>query len=358
LSQPALLDAAARKLHENQIDFDFVPADLFRDPEAFALDKKLHINGESFSALVVPSFEHITEAVLSFTEQALEKGFPVFFADKMPVVAGIKGKCRPSGTVVPLAGIPNALRNAGACDIKLSSPFTSLRYYRYRHENEIYIFSNESIGETFTGVITVPTEGDACIYDAYDNVLRPLSFRGIPGGTELTLTVRPFEPVIVVFGDKGESLTPGLSTDGTGLELKSWDVSICESKEYPSFHDAFKAEGLASIGDRFPDFSGFIRYKTSFETSGSSAAVLEIEDAYEGVEVWCNGKYIGMKIAPRFIFDLTDAISEGKNNIRIEAATNLERKTDKMLGQTFSLYQRSTALIPTGIVGKVRLITQ
>jgi hypothetical protein len=229
-------------LQENQIDFDFVPADLLRDPEAFALDKKLHINGESFSALVVPSFDHITEAVLRFTEKALEKGFPVFFADKMPAVAGAKENRSPSGTVVPLAGITNALRNAGASDIKLSSQFTSLRYYRYRHDNEIYIFSNESLGETFTGVVTVPTEGDACIYDAYDNVLRPLSFRGIHGGTELTLTVRPFEPVIVVFGDKGNNLTPYLSTNGIGLEIKNWEVSICESKEYPAFHDGFKTE--------------------------------------------------------------------------------------------------------------------
>jgi hypothetical protein len=163
--------------------------------------------------------------------------------------------------------------------------------------------------------------------------------------------------VIVIFGDKGENLIPDLRTDGSDIDLKSWNVSICESKEYPDFHDAFTADTLKSIGDRFPHFSGFIRYETSVEWDGASAAVLEIEDAYEGVEVWCNGVYLGMKIAPRFLFDLSQAIRTGKNDIRIEVATNLRRKTDQMLGQTFSLFQRTPALPPTGIAGKVRLIT-
>ena len=42
--------------------------------------------------------------------------------------------------------------------------------------------------------------GDAVIYDAFENVLRPWSMKA-DNGTKLKLTVEPYNMVIVVFGD-------------------------------------------------------------------------------------------------------------------------------------------------------------
>ena len=64
---------------------------------------------------------------------------------------------------------------------------------------------------------------------------------------------------------------------------------------------------------------------------------------------------IGSKIAPRFVFDISSAVKPGKNTLRIEVATNMARKTDKMLGKTFALYKKSPAVLPIGITGTVNI---
>ena len=50
-------------------------------------------------------------------------------------------------------------------------------------------------------------KGDAVIYDAFDNVLRPVEYEPVENGTKLKLTVEPYNMVIVVFGDTGAGLS-------------------------------------------------------------------------------------------------------------------------------------------------------
>ena len=63
-----------------------------------------------------------------------------------------------------------------------------------------------------------------------------------------------------------------------------------------------------------------MRYETVFEL-GETKAVLTLEDAYEAVEVWVNGEYAGMKIAPPYRFDLSGIVRNDKNDLRIEVTT-------------------------------------
>ena len=222
-----------------------------------------------------------------------------------------------------------------------------IRYYHYVQDNDIYIFSNENTGQAYVGDITVPTKGDACIYDAWDNVLRPLDYTPCDEGTRLHLDLKPYNPVIVVFGDKGKNLIPEVKAEGTPVELKGWKVSMCEGKQYPAFGEAFEMEELNSIATIDPNFSGFIRYEKSFEYTKGEKCVLELTDAYEGVEVWCNGQYIGMSICPDHIFDLTDAVKEGKNDLRIECY--IARPQSAEFGGYFQ-FHRYAVLDPTGLL--------
>ena len=58
-------------------------------------------------------------------------------------------------------------------------------------------------------------------------------------------------------------------------------------------------------------------------------------------------------MAPRLVFDLSPAVKAGENQLRIEVATTLERKPDRILVKTFALYSKSPALTPIGILGYV-----
>ncbi len=101
-----------------------------------------------------------------------------------------------------------------------------------------------------------------------------------------------------------------------------------------------------------PEFSGFVRYENEFMARKGEPLWLEITDASEGVEVFVNGISLGIQIVPTYCFDLTDALQEGKNQLRIEVATTLERQMAKFPDQ---LGQVTEATCGSGITGEVHL---
>lgn len=232
----------------------------------------------------------------------------------------------------------------------------------YRQESDLYLFSNERTDTVFTGTVTVAAQGTPVLYDPMENKVYPLDYEETQQGTKLHLTVRPFELTVVVFNPGPVTLTSQpIEPSGQGISLGSWQVSLCKAKEYPAFGQAFSLEKLTNIGELYPDFSGFIRYETTFSSGGNCQTVLQLEHVYECAQVWCNGQYIGSRIAPRYLFDLTQAIQKGTNHLRIEVATTPERdaltKIDLSAfppGFPTSRFIPST-LDPTGLLGEVRI---
>ena len=123
--------------------------------------------------------------------------------------------------------------------------------------------------------------------------------------------------------------------------LEGFRLSVCKAADYPRFGPAReigKPENYALIDKKF---SGLIRYETHFT---GKAQLLEITDAWEGVEVFINGKSAGIQVTPPYRYDLRGLAGEGDNALTIEVATTLERDR----GNT------KTAA-PTGITGEVAL---
>lgn len=54
--------------------------------------------------------------------------------------------------------------------------------------------------------------------------------------------------------------------------------------------------------------------------------ILFIPEAGEDVELFVNGTSQGIQILPPFLYDITEAVQDGENDIRIEVATTLERE--------------------------------
>lgn len=137
-----------------------------------------------------------------------------------------------------------------------------------------------------------------------------------------------------------------------------WTLSIASVKEYPHFHDTQTLTELHNVGRTWPDFSGFMRYEKRIDVPENpfTAVLLTIEDAYEGVEVWVNGAYAGMKICPPYIFDITGLLRSGENSLRIEVANTLYRKVSSETQTPNFFGPRCIVVEPSGIVGKVALV--
>lgn len=131
-----------------------------------------------------------------------------------------------------------------------------------------------------------------------------------------------------------------------------WKRSICRSIDYPKFEKDKVIILPDDLAKEEPEFSGFVRYENTFQGKEGDSYLLDITDAHEGVEVFLNGKSLGIQIVPAFRYLLREGIADGENHICIEVATTLSREMAKY-PNAYGQIQESTAL--SGITGEIVL---
>lgn len=221
------------------------------------------------------------------------------------------------------------------------------------------MFSNEDPAKTFSGSVFLPVQGPVTAYDAMENQLVETDGKAANGGIKIALELRPYESIVLI-ADAFEGMVkkprPPRSVTTRVLDGE-WILSIATAQEYPRFHDQRVLDGLHNIGKIWPDFSGFMRYEKHIELvePAQKQAVLTIEDAYEGVEVWVNDQYAGMKICPPYAFDVSGLFRQGQNTLKIEVANTLFRKVSAESNTPNFFGPRSVVVEPSGIIGTVTL---
>ncbi len=357
---------AARELTQRQLDFHIIPSDIFEERAAFntVFDGKiLSVNGREYKALVISRCEYLYKAAAEFISTAVESDFPVIFIDNYP--KGISNAAKEEselllekvrrGRTAAIAELHDTLCSLFEPDVRLDQTFRNLTIYHYKSEMDTYVMLNEDPSETFTGTVTVKARGEAAAYDAWENCLRPVSAQACESGTEIEIELKPLEMLIVVFSPEAfNNVKPALKPQGMAKVLTDFTVSRAAALAYPSFSGEEKIDMLSSMAAKYPDFSGYFCYTTHAAIPESRQTILEIGDVYDSAEVFVNGISAGCKVAQPYLYDITDLISAGENEIKIEAATTLERKVRSM-GVDIYCMGAKAPLSPTGIIGNVTI---
>jgi hypothetical protein len=356
-----LTQKPVRQLLDNQIDCDVIPADVFveRDRYQTSLEGGLRVNAQRYKALVIPAAEWISTAVAEAATELRQNGFPVIFVDQLP-----QGICEGNNellkgledcTVVPLENLPAYLRSNGVYKIEINPPNKRLRYLHYQNSGDIYFFVNEGT-EDYTGSIRVPSSGTCFIYNAWYNHLEKIDSSPSDEGTTLSVCVEPRKSLAVVFGETGEWVIPkGAALKGIEIPINGWKRSVCKSIEYPNFGSTIPVDLPDSLAEEQPEFSGYIRYETSFQLDEAKPLMLEITDAAEGVEVFVNGKSAGIQIVPPFRYALSGLVQKGENHLTIEVATTLERERYAAMANPTQKAMAGEPSCGSGITGIVTL---
>ncbi|WP_140398054.1 glycosyl hydrolase [Lachnoclostridium sp. An169] len=372
------LQKPARHLLEHQIDFDILPSDLFADMDYFHahFDHTLKVNGEEYQTLVIPYAQFITKEVAMFASRASQAGYPVVFVDALP--EGICDMHHEAEETILLASLKSchvvSLNDLAAWltenkwnEILSVTPFARLRYYHYiKNDVHMYLFNNEDPGVAFDGDVYVPVKGPVNLYDAMENLVYPACADECEEGAWLHVHLEPYQTELYIFSDLSEYETSkACVADGQWSQVEAkWSLSFAKAKEYPNFHSTEELTELTNVGKNHPDFSGFMRYETDIEIlePGESQTLIHLEDAYEGVEVWINDQYVGMKICPPYTFDISKAVKPGYNSLRIEVANTLANHVRHIATENMvkSNIRRNgiTMVAPSGIIGKVSIITK
>ncbi|MDR1902495.1 MAG: hypothetical protein LBQ88_09475 [Treponema sp.] len=365
-------------LADAQIEYDIIPQDVFIETDRYktTLGEFLTINSQEYRALIVPYSQFVTNSFANAVQTLLAAGFPVIFIDGLPdavsdipphdtELTALSGRLS-GAAIIDLDELVPVLRaylkKNGGNAIAFSPEHNRLRYLQYIHDDgtQVYFMVNEGT-TAWNGSIRFPHTQQCAVYNAWDNQIETVSTHITNDYMEMAAVIEPLKGLIVIFDDTLPSAnnkeTPRICADA-GINLKeNWKRSICCAFDYPAFGESKTITLPDTLAGEKPDFAGFVRYERSLTLTGKQLSqprkIIEITDAYEGVELFINGVSAGIQITPPFRYCIDDLAREGENFVTIEVATTLERQVQP--SGFMAAMEASQPGNPLGITGHVIL---
>lgn len=146
----------------------------------------------------------------------------------------------------------------------------------------------------------------------------------------------------------------------------NWKLSFYKGWDTPESIQVDALKSLTALeNDAVKHYSGTTTYSKTIEVNETGkTTILDLGEVANIAEVWCNGKKIGVKWAPPFQFDVTNAIQKGKNKLEIKVTNtwrnqlifdNKRPKDAKKTWTTAGPKNNETELEESGLIGPVVL---
>jgi len=206
--------------------------------------------------------------------------------------------------------------------------------------------------------------------------MEPASFRSGAGVTTVPLNLDPFGTVFVVFRHAARQTSrtiPNVSTATLTTVPGPWELGFDEGRGAPS---SVKLNSLASWSES-PDpgiryFSGHGTYTTHLQADSSwfkpgSQLWIDLGKVANLAEVSINGKPLGLAWKAPFRVDATSAVRPGDNVLQVRVANAWvnrligDQQSDAIQKYTFTTrnpYKAASPLLPSGLLGPVRLVSE
>ncbi len=369
-------EETGRLLAQAQIPYAVLPEDALRGS---CRGGRLTAGQVSCRVLILPYCAYLPEAVLDWCSAAAAAGMQILFLDQWPMVLETGERYRGEGLLLQKAELVSYLHGLGIEGAGCVPAAPGLRFFPYRQqEGNFYLFFNESVTEETDVRVSLPGAGKGLWrYDAFDNRLFPVRE---PGAGEQDGRVRlylgPGEACIFYAGQAGEGDRPGsgesLGEGGTMQEgdalqeedvlqeecvlvpRQGWKVRLddCRREVYHDIQEWEMLEDVTAPG-RFPSFSGVMEYEAVFDCPVAEAGdrvEIDCGEVYETLELWLNGRPLGVRIAPPYRLELPDDLVLEKEGNLLQA-----KVTNTLVHWQRDGFSRSMPMEPSGLLGPVKL---
>lgn len=318
-----LTEVPAKILYDSHIDFDILPSDCFvgdgssvipmfktETRGAFSIGKRV------YNCLVIPEAEILAPGMENVIALLRKNGVTVL---RMGENASESDLAALAAKAVP-------------DDILISKESGDIHdlYVRCCHykdgDADIYMFVNESAssGIEFTATLASARHGCGTVYDLASKEGYSLT---LSEGRSVRLSLKKYQSLIVVIDGDGADMPEYRADTAPVGELKC-DFRIEAAPYNAAEKFAIIAENVSSDAlpnitgkDGDPHFSGVIRYTARTEALRGSR--LDLGEVGETAEVFLNGKSLGVRFAPPYVFDISDAVRDGENDLIIEVSNTL-----------------------------------
>jgi hypothetical protein len=335
-SDYTLMQAPAKVLYDNHIDFDILSDDL--------LDQIIVENGkikilEEYDCLVVPYAKLLPERIIGQLNKIKKNGADIIFTDGLPE------NCKCEFNVVKLNEVANYFTEKGYVDISIDSARLLRHYHAVDGDGKhAYMFFNESVNEVFDGVIRTGNKGNYNVYDFMTN-------KHYCGKDDINIRLEPYQSCIVVYEeDRGfDAYVNYDKLDSQKLNAE-FTVKCYSINNMAECINEFKTTELKAISASTPEFSGRIEYTAIINVDKARKTFIKFGNVGENAEVIVNGKSCGLLVCRPFIYDITDAVREGENQLLVNVYTTIANDQRDPI----SMY---VPMAPTGISGGVEILT-
>ncbi len=330
-----LMQRPAKVLYDAHIDFDILCEDL--------LDNVCVENGkcklsETYDCIVVPYAKYLPKTLLAQLTALKEKGADIIFVDGLP-----EG-CDTQFTVVALADVAKYFQKKHYVDVSVDN-FPLLRHYHCEKDGvHTYMFFNEHANKTFDGEIVTGKEGNYNVYDFVTNTY----YCG--GEGNVCVRLEPYQSCIVVYEeDKGFAPYVNYAKLTAKKVQATFTTQLFAYEDMEKCIDTYEQTQLKAVSETKPTFSGKIVYTAKITLSKHKQNFIKFGGIGENAELFVNGVSCGKVICKPFVFDISNAIKDGENDIRIVTYTTLAN----VMRDPVSMY---VPLAPTGVYGDVEIL--
>ena len=329
----------AKALYDDKIDFDIIPTDYLGG--AKIKDNRLCLNGESYGCLIVPWAELQSEEFFTAAKRLIDGGVPVWFVDKAPENCPFKAE------TIALDKLAEKVRSAGFASVSVEGQSELLRIYHCRRgESDIFMLFNESVSEMTDAVVSFGVSGKY----TYLDLLGDGSYSGETADGRVRIELLPYQSCIIDFCE-GADLPIKTEWEEFGTLDGEYGISIADSENLTDFKPYKTTSKLFNItgADELPDFSGKIRYETTFTLDKAEHLMLDLGFVGECASLTLNGRYVGERICLPYAFDISNFVREGENRLEIIVSNTLANHVK----DRFSTFIQ---LPPSGLLGPVKLL--
>lgn len=343
-----------KELTRNQIDFDIIPSDVFCGNEYFSCQcngKTLTVNTQEYKVLVIPYSQYIGKELYGFIETHEE--FPVIFLEEFPL--GLYD----SDQELSLSSLRHVhcvrreelagwLRSGQYASVETEAFCPYLRLHRYEKDGMVYMMAfNEDPLHPLHTRVRVPETGPVLCQNLMSDSLTQAKV----SDSMIRIDLHPYESCVYLLGAANAENVPEPVGYDRLLETITGPAALSlydpEKKDFVSA-GMLKRFGNLSGAGHYPDYSGTFAYELSFTLDKEERAVeIDLGQVYDTAVVWLDGRKLGTRICPPFLFYET-SVSKGTHVLRIEAANTLDKRH-------MDVISAAQEIQPSGVLGPVRI---
>ncbi len=336
-----MMQPIATALSDNQIDFDVVCLDILK--ELTVKNGKLCSGvGETFDLLVVPYADHMPKVLLEELNKLQSSGLPVWFINEVPE------NCNFKGVAVKLDQLALKIRQNGWFDISLEKPHPSLRFYHtVRENNHIFMFVNEDYQNSINQTVKIPVSGEF----ARINLLNGIYSGEVCENGNLQLNLAPLTSEIIMFGNT-QNLPKKPCFKQVCSFVPNYTLELASSENLQKFESVGTFNKFFNVNSANfkPEFSGKMRYTFKFELKDISERIfMDLGEVGQNAEMILNGVNLGVCPAKPYLFEITNNVKQGENQVVIIVSNTLAQKVKDR-------FSKFLQLEPSGLLSEIKIL--